>query len=169
MNSILLILSLERRTWPYLLKNSVRSLVARQASSEERLSFVGKVVALVYDRFGDFDGFTLDTEDGDRSFHAREPALERLIQPTGFFRSKARSIQGACAELVEKYGGEVPRTMEQLTALPGVGRKTANVVLGNAFGINAGIVVDTHVQRLSRRLGLTRHDDAVNTRRRVRS
>lgn len=82
--------------------------------------------------------------------------LERLIQSTGFFRSKSRSIRSCCTDLVARHGGEVPRTMEELTALAGVGRKTANVVLGNAFGINVGVVVDTHVQRLSLRLGLTR-------------
>jgi endonuclease-3 len=83
--------------------------------------------------------------------------LEALIRPTGFFRNKARSIQAACRALVERHGGQVPRTMAELTALDGVGRKTANVVLGNAFGINEGIPVDTHVARLARRLGLSRH------------
>jgi endonuclease-3 len=82
--------------------------------------------------------------------------LEQEIKTTGFFRSKARNIQGACREIVQRHEGQVPRTMEHLNELPGVGRKTANVVLGNAFGINVGIVVDTHVSRLSRRLGLTR-------------
>ncbi len=82
--------------------------------------------------------------------------LEELIQSTGFFRSKAKNIRACCAALVAHHGGEVPRTMEALTALAGVGRKTANVVLGNAFGINVGVVVDTHVQRLSQRLGLTK-------------
>jgi endonuclease-3 len=87
--------------------------------------------------------------------------LEQAIKSTGFYRNKARSIQACCRALVEKHGGEVPRTMEELTALEGVGRKTANVVLGNAFGLNEGIVVDTHVARLARRLGLTRHTDAA--------
>ncbi len=82
--------------------------------------------------------------------------LEEVIRTTGFFRAKAKSVKAACAAIVERHGGKVPRTMEELTALAGVGRKTANVVLGNAFGINVGVVVDTHVQRLSRRLGLTR-------------
>jgi endonuclease-3 len=82
--------------------------------------------------------------------------LERIIQSTGFFRAKAKSIRAACADIVAQHGGEVPRSMEALTALPGVGRKTANVVLGNAFNINDGVVVDTHVQRLSGRLGLSR-------------
>jgi endonuclease-3 len=82
--------------------------------------------------------------------------LEALVRTTGFFRSKAASIRGAARGIVDKHGGEVPRTMSDLVALPGVGRKTANVVLGNAYGINDGVVVDTHVSRLSQRLGLTR-------------
>ena len=87
--------------------------------------------------------------------------LQQDIRTTGFFRNKTRSIQGACKMLVEEFDGEVPRTMEELLQLPGVARKTANVVLGVAYGIAAGIVVDTHVTRLSRRLGLTKHADAV--------
>ena len=82
--------------------------------------------------------------------------LEKLVQSTGFFRAKARNIRACCAALVAKHGGEVPNTMDALTALAGVGRKTANVVLGNVFGLAEGVVVDTHVQRLSTRLGLTR-------------
>ncbi|MFO0904495.1 MAG: endonuclease III [Pirellulales bacterium] len=87
--------------------------------------------------------------------------LEKAIQSTGFFRNKAKNIQGCCRQLVEKHDGQVPRDLESLVKLPGVGRKTANVVLGTAFGIPSGVVVDTHVTRLSRRLGLTRHQDAV--------
>jgi endonuclease-3 len=91
-----------------------------------------------------------------RDFAEAQPgALEEAVKSTGFYRNKAKSIQGACRALVEEYGGEVPRTMEQLVQLDGVGRKTANVVLGNAFGLAEGIVVDTHVARLARRLGLT--------------
>lgn len=82
--------------------------------------------------------------------------LEQAVKTTGFFRNKARNIKSASAAIVEKHGGEVPQTMEELIQLGGVGRKTANVVLGNAFGINVGVVVDTHVARLSHRLGLTR-------------
>lgn len=87
--------------------------------------------------------------------------LESLIRSTGFFRNKAKSLMGMAAALVERHGGEVPATMAALHVLPGVGRKTANVVLGNAFGINEGVVVDTHVGRLSGLLGLTRHTDPV--------
>ena len=82
--------------------------------------------------------------------------LEEIVHTTGFFRAKAKNIKACCTALMERHGGEVPRTMDELTALAGVGRKTANVVLGNAFGINLGVVVDTHVQRLTARLGLTR-------------
>ena len=92
---------------------------------------------------------------------ARQSELEEIIKSTGFFRNKAKSLIGMAQAIVAEHGGVVPRTMEQLRALPGVGRKTANVVLGNAFGINEGITVDTHVTRLSKRLGLTRHDDPV--------
>lgn len=81
--------------------------------------------------------------------------LEEDIRSTGFYRNKARNIQAACGTLVEKYAGKVPETMEELVKLAGVGRKTANVVLGNAFGRNEGVVVDTHVARLSGRLGLS--------------
>jgi endonuclease III len=87
--------------------------------------------------------------------------VEDLIRSTGFFRNKTRSLIGMAQALVADHRGEVPRTMEELRVLPGVGRKTANVVLGNAYGINEGVTVDTHVTRLSRLLGLTRHDDPV--------
>jgi endonuclease-3 len=85
--------------------------------------------------------------------------LEVDIKSTGFFRSKSKSIRSMAQDLVNKFGGKVPASMEELTSLAGVGRKTANVVLGNAFNINAGIVVDTHVRRLAQRLGLTRQED----------
>lgn len=83
--------------------------------------------------------------------------LEKDIRSTGFFRNKAKNIQAACRRMLAEYGGQVPETMDQLLTLGGVARKTANVVLGNAFGIAAGVVVDTHVSRLSQRLGLTKN------------
>jgi endonuclease-3 len=86
--------------------------------------------------------------------------LEEEIRPTGFYRNKAKSIQKCCQELLKRFGGEVQKTLEELVTLPGVGRKTANVILGNAFGI-PGIVVDTHVHRVSQRIGLTKNDDPV--------
>jgi len=91
--------------------------------------------------------------------------LEKLIQSTGFFRNKAKNIHACCVKLVEEHGGQVPADMEKLVHLPGVGRKTANVVLGTAFRIATGVVVDTHVTRLSQRLGLTEHEDAVKIER----
>jgi endonuclease-3 len=84
--------------------------------------------------------------------------IEGLVRPTGFYRNKARNIKGCCDALIERHGGQVPRTLEELVALPGVGRKTANVVLGAAFD-TPGVVVDTHVGRISGRLGLTKHKD----------
>jgi len=96
---------------------------------------------------------------------AEPRAVEHLIKSTGFFRNKAKSLLGMARALVERHGGRVPDTMEDLVRLPGVGRKTANVVLGNAFGKNEGIVVDTHVQRISRLLGLTRETDPVKIER----
>ncbi|HEX6306578.1 MAG TPA: endonuclease III [Longimicrobiales bacterium] len=90
---------------------------------------------------------------------ARTEELEELIRPTGFFRNKSKSLLGMAAALVERHGGAVPADMDALVRLPGVGRKTANVVLGNAFGMNEGVVVDTHVRRVSGRLGLTRETD----------
>lgn len=91
--------------------------------------------------------------------------LERIIQSTGFFRSKAKNIQACCRALVEEHGGEIPRDMESLVKLGGVGRKTANVLLGTAFGIPSGVVVDTHVGRLSIRLGLTKQTDPAKVER----
>ncbi|MCB0308950.1 MAG: endonuclease III [Bdellovibrionales bacterium] len=91
--------------------------------------------------------------------------LEDMVRSTGFYHNKAKSIKGTCERIVDEFKGHVPETMEELTSLPGVGRKTANVVLGNAFGKNEGIVVDTHVGRLSRRLGFTKHKDPVKIER----
>ena len=88
--------------------------------------------------------------------NATQAELENDVRRIGFFRNKAKNIRACCQKLLEDHGGEVPRSMDELFALDGVGRKTANVVLGNAFGINVGVVVDTHVSRLSQRLGLTR-------------
>jgi endonuclease-3 len=91
---------------------------------------------------------------------ADQAELETMIKSTGFFRNKATNIRACCKTIVEKHNGEVPRTMDELVPLPGIGRKTANVILGNAFD-TPGIPVDTHVGRLSRRMGLTKHDDPV--------
>jgi endonuclease-3 len=90
---------------------------------------------------------------------ARQEDVEEIIRSTGFFRNKAKSLLGMARGVVEHHGARIPRTMEALRLLPGVGRKTANVILGNAYGINEGVTVDTHVGRLSRYLSLTKHDD----------
>jgi endonuclease-3 len=92
-------------------------------------------------------------------------SIEKVIQSTGFFRNKAKNIKACSQTLMAEHGGEVPREMTELVSLPGVGRKTANVVLGTAFGLATGVVVDTHVARISKRLGLTKHDDAVKIER----
>jgi len=91
--------------------------------------------------------------------------IEKLIHSTGFYHNKAKNIQDCCRLLLERHQGQVPRTLQELTALAGVGRKTANVVLGNIFEVNEGLVVDTHVSRLSQRLGLTRKKDPINIER----
>jgi|ERR1043166_9242243 endonuclease-3 len=97
--------------------------------------------------------------------NAESDELEEDIRTTGFYRNKARSIKSCCQALLERHEGNVPRTMEELITLGGVGRKTANVVLGNAFDVNSGIVVDTHVARLSQRLGLTKETSAEKIER----
>jgi endonuclease III len=111
---------------------------------------VNQVTATLFPKYPDAKTFA----------YANPKELEQEIRSTGFFRSKTKSIIGASKRIVEEFHGEVPQTMEELLTLPGVARKTANVVLGTAFGIAAGIVVDTHVQRLSQRLDLTKHTDA---------
>jgi endonuclease III len=101
-----------------------------------------------------------------KAFSAANPdELMQLVHSTGFYRNKAKNIQAACRLIEDDFGGEVPRVMEDLLKLPGVARKTANVVLAHAFGINAGVTVDTHVKRLSKRLGLTKHDDPLKVER----
>lgn len=97
-----------------------------------------------------------------RALGEADPAeVEVVVKPTGFFRNKAKAIIGASRAIAERFGGEVPRTMDEITTLPGVARKTGNVVLGSAYGIASGIVVDTHVTRVARRLELTVHEDPV--------
>src|SRR5215472_15195804 len=110
---------------------------------------VNEVTATLYKKYPTPEAFA----------HANPRELEQEIRPTGFFRNKTKSIIGASKKLVDDFGGKVPQTMEELLTLPGAARKTANVVLGTAFGIASGVVVDTHVQRLSGRLDLTHHTD----------
>ena len=132
-------------------RNALELLVATilsAQSTDKRVNMVTPALFRKYRTAKDYAGAPL-------------PELENAIKSTGFYRNKAKSIRGAMREIVEKHGGKVPDTMEELCALPGVGRKTANVVLGNAFHKNEGIVVDTHVIRLSQRLGLTKQKDPV--------
>jgi endonuclease-3 len=110
---------------------------------------VNQVTAQLYKKYPDAKAFA----------HANPAELQQEIRPTGFFRNKTKSVMGASKAIVENFGDEVPRTMEELLSLPGVARKTANVVLGTAYGIPSGVVVDTHVLRLARRLELTKHTE----------
>jgi len=110
---------------------------------------VNQVTEKLYKKYPDAKAFA----------YANPAELEQEIRPTGFFRNKTKSVMGASKAIVEKFGGEVPRTMEEMLSLPGVARKTANVVLGTAYGIPSGVVVDTHVLRLARRLELTKHEE----------
>jgi endonuclease-3 len=129
--------------------NPLELLVATILSAQTTDVRVNQVTEKLFERYRSAEDYA-----------ATDPErLEEEIRPTGFYRNKARSLQGMAQSLVEDHGGEVPRTMPELVALPGVGRKTANVVLGNAFGVNEGVVVDTHVRRLSNRLGLTEKKD----------
>src|SRR5581483_107744 len=135
-------------------KNPLQLLIATILSAQCTDVRVNMVTPALFARYPDARAFA-DADLGE---------LETAIQSTGFFRNKARSIQKCCQVLVDTFGGNVPGTMEELNPLPGIGRKTANVVLGNAFGV-PGITVDTHVGRLSRRLGLTTHTDAEKVER----
>ncbi len=129
-------------------------LVATILSAQCTDARVNQVTPALFARYPDAAAFAT----------ARQPELEKLIRSTGFFRNKARNIIRCCQALLEHHGGTVPQTMDGLVPLPGVGRKTANVVLGDAFGV-PGITVDTHLGRLSRRLGLTTHTDPVKVER----
>jgi endonuclease-3 len=131
--------------------NPLELLVATILSAQTTDVQVNRVTESLFSKYRTAEDYADSTPD----------ELEENIRPTGFYRNKARSLRGMASALVEEHGGEVPRTMSELVALPGVGRKTANVVLGNAFGTNEGIVVDTHVRRVSGRLGLTEGSDPV--------
>ncbi|MEN9207059.1 MAG: endonuclease III [Gloeomargarita sp. GMQP_bins_120] len=133
----------------------VQLLVATILSAQCTDERVNQVTPALFARFPDAQALA----------NADIHELETLIKPTGFYRNKARHIQGACRKIVQEFGGQVPKNMEQLLTLPGVARKTANVVLAHAYGINAGVTVDTHVKRVSRRLGLTDHTDPVRIER----
>jgi endonuclease III len=130
-------------------------LVAVILSAQCTDAMVNKVTAKLFRKYKTVDDYV----------RADRQVFERDIRPTGFYRAKAKSILAAAKVIKEQHGGKVPRTMKELVALPGVGRKTANVVLGNAYGVMEGIAVDTHVRRLARRFGLTDHTDPENIER----
>lgn len=135
--------------------NPLELLVATQLSAQctdERVNIVTEKLFKKYRSVEDFAA-------------ASQEELEQDIRSTGFYRNKTRNIRAACQRIISVYGGEVPRTMEDLLTLAGVARKTANVVLGNAFGIAVGFVVDTHIGRISRRLGWTTNEDPVKVER----
>jgi endonuclease-3 len=132
-------------------KNPLELLVATVLSAQTTDVQVNRVTQNLFAKYRTAEDYA----------HADPGELEEDIRPTGFYRNKARSLRNMAGALVEVHGGEVPHTMQELVALPGVGRKTANVVLGNAFGVDDGIVVDTHVRRVSGRLGLTDNNDPV--------
>jgi endonuclease III len=132
-------------------RNPYELLAATILSAQCTDARVNMVTPVLFERFPTPDALA----------GARQEEVEELVRTTGFFRNKAKSLVGMADALVERHDGVVPAEMDALTALPGVGRKTANVVLGNAFGINEGVVVDTHVTRLSGRLRLTAETDAV--------
>ena len=127
--------------------NPLELLVATILSAQCTDERVNLVTAELFRKYRGADDYAAATPD----------ELERDIRPTGFFRNKAKAIRAACAIIAERHGGRAPATMEELLELPGVARKTANVVLGNAYGVASGVVVDTHVARLSQRLALTSH------------
>ncbi|ACK66368.1 endonuclease III [Rippkaea orientalis PCC 8801] len=133
----------------------VQLLVATILSAQCTDERVNKVTPKLFSRFPD----ALSLAKADRE------ELEEIIRSTGFYRNKAKNIQGACQKIVKEFEGQVPKQMEQLLSLPGVARKTANVVLAHGFGINQGVTVDTHVKRLSGRLGLTKETDPVKIER----
>jgi endonuclease III len=133
----------------------VQLLVATILSAQCTDERVNKVTPALFDRYPDAASLAnADLED-----------LTQLVRSTGFYRNKAKNIQAACRMIMAEFGGEVPRTMAEVTQLPGAARKTANVVLAHAYGINAGVTVDTHVKRLSGRLGLTKHTDPIHIER----
>lgn len=130
-------------------KNAFELLIATILSAQCTDVRVNQVTETLFKKYPDPKSFA----------YATPSELEQEIRPTGFFRNKTKSVMGASKAILEKFAGQVPRTMEEILTLPGVARKTANVVLGTAYGIPSGIVVDTHVQRIANRLDLTRNED----------
>jgi endonuclease III len=140
---------------PLLHRNPWELLVATILSAQSTDRLVNSVTPGLFKKYPTMCDFAA----------VRQEVLARDIHSTGFFNNKARSVIGAAKKILADFGGEVPRTMEEMLTVPGAARKTANVVLGAAFGINAGVVVDTHVQRIARRLDLTKNTDPVKIER----
>jgi endonuclease III len=130
-------------------ENAFQLLISTILSAQCTDVRVNQVAQTLYKKYATPEAFA----------YATPEELEQEIRPTGFFRNKTKSIMGASKAIIEKFGGQVPRTMEEILTLPGVARKTGNVVLGTAYGIASGVVVDTHVMRLSQRLDLSRNED----------
>jgi endonuclease-3 len=130
-------------------ENAFQLLISTILSAQCTDVRVNQVAETLYKKYPDPKAFA----------YATPGEMEQEIRPTGFFRNKTKSVMGASKAIIEKFGGEVPRTIEEILTLPGVARKTANVVLGTAYGIPSGIVVDTHVRRIANRLDLTRNED----------
>lgn len=148
-------LSLLKKYYPHAtcalnFENPFQLLVATILSAQCTDERVNKVTPQLFSRFPRAQDLA----------QAAQSEIESIIQSTGFFRNKAKNLKACCQKLVADFNGQIPQSLDELVTLPGVGRKTGNVVLGTAFGISSGIVVDTHVARLSRRLGLTRAKDA---------
>jgi endonuclease-3 len=152
----LAILDILQRTWPKAtceldFRNGYQLTVATILSAQSTDKGVNQVTPALFRRYPN-----------PAALAAANPAeLEKLIHSTGFFRQKARSLMGMARTVMTEFGGRIPRTMDEMVRLPGVARKTANVVLGSAYRVTSGIVVDTHVRRVAGRLGLTREDDPV--------
>ena len=136
-------------------ESPVQLMVATMLSAQCTDARVNQVTPALFDRFADAVAFA----------EADVTEIEELVRSTGFYRNKAKNIQAACRMIVTEFDGEVPRTMTELTQLPGVARKTANVVLAHAFDIHEGVTVDTHVKRISTLLGLTQHSDPIKVER----
>ena len=132
-------------------ENPLQLLIATMLSAQCTDARVNIVTPALFERFPTVTDYA----------EAQASEIESYVKSTGFYRNKAKNIRAACEKIVTDFGGEVPQSMETLTTLPGVARKTANVVLAHAFGINAGVTVDTHVKRITNRLGLTKHDTPV--------
>lgn len=132
-------------------ENPLQLLIATMLSAQCTDARVNLVTPALFERFPTVTDYA----------EAEVSEIESYIRSTGFYRNKAKNIRAACEKILTEFGGDVPQSMETLTSLPGVARKTANVVLAHAFGINAGVTVDTHVKRITNRLGLTKHDAPV--------